>query len=219
MPHILWGILRSTVRVIRRVPSVFRSSRNRVSKTNRERRDRPRLPTNEQGSVEWMNSGGSRHELRINIRDMSDSGLGLSLVEMLRVGQTVRISTDSGTKCKAVVRFCREETGGYFVGLRRVLRERRRAERQPAGGRGRLHWEAPAGGQRQAEALVRDASGYGVQVHVPDPVPVPAVVRLEGHESDCFGSTCYCTPYQDGYLVGLHVIRRVEAGEIEQFIN
>ena len=177
------------------------------------------FPTNEEGNVEWMNSGGSHHEMKINVRDMSDSGLGISLVELLRVGQTVWISTDNDRKLKGVVRYCREETGGYFVGVRRVLRERRRAERLPAGGKGRLHWEASGGGQKEAEALVRDASGYGVQVQVPDQVPVPAVVRLEGYESDCFGSTCYCTPYQDGYLVGLHVIRRVEAGEIEQFIN
>ena len=219
MSSFLWGFLRSTARVIRRVPSVLGSSRNRAPKKHQERRDGSRLPTNEQGSVEWLNSGGSRHEMKINIRDMSDSGLGISSAELLRVGQTVRISTDNGTKCKGVVRYCREETGGYFVGVRRVLRERRRAERQPAGGKGKLHWEAPGGGQKEAEALVRDASGYGVQVHVPDPVPVPVVVRLEGQESDCFGSTCYCTPYQDGYLVGLHVIRRWEAGEVEQFIN
>ena len=157
--------------------------------------------------------------MKINIRDMSDSGLGISSDELLRVCQTVWISTDSGTKCKGVVRYCRKEPGGYFVGVRRVLRERRRAERQPAGGKGKLHWEAAGGGQKEAEALVRDANGYGVQLHVPDLVPVPAVVRLEGQESDCFGSNCYCTSYQDGYLVGLHVIRRVEAGEIEQFIN
>ena len=157
--------------------------------------------------------------MKINIRDMSYSGLGISLVELLRVGQTVWISTVNNTKCKGVVRYCREETGGYFAGVRRVRRERRRAERQPAGGKGKLHWEVPGGGQKEAEALVRDANGYGVQIHLPDPVPVPSVVRLEGRQSDCFGSTCYCTPYQDGYLVGLHVIRRVEAGEIEQFIN
>ena len=205
--------------MIRRVPLPRGWFRTPVLKKRAERRERPRLPTNEEGNVAWTNSGGSRHEMKINVRDMSDSGLGISLVELLRVGQTVWISTDNDRKWKGVVRYCREETGGYFVGVRRVLRERRRAERLPAGGKGRLHWEAPGGGQKEAEALVRDASGYGVQVHVPDAVPVPAVVRLEGQESDCFGSTCYCTPYQDGYLVGLHVIRRVEAGEIEQFIN
>ncbi len=195
------------------------SSRNRARKKHQERRDGPRLPTNEQGSLEWLHSGGSRHEMKINIRDRSDSGLGISSAELLRVCQTVWISTDNYPRCKGVVRYCREGMGGHFVGVRRVLRERRRAERQPAGGKGKLYWEAPGGGQKEAEALVRDANGYGVQVHVPDAVPVPAVVRLEGQESDCFGSTCYCTSYQDGYLVGLHVIRRVEAGEIEQFIN
>ena len=219
MASLFWGLLRSTAQVIRRVPLSLGSSRNHGFRKRDERRDRARLPTNEQGSVAWLNPGGDRHEMKINIRDVSDSGLGISLVELLRVGQTVWISTDGNTKCKGVVRYCREETGGYFVGIRRVLRERRRAERQPAGGKGMLHWEAPGGGQREAEAVVRDANGYGVQVHVPDQVPVPAVVRLEGHESDCFGSTCYCAPYQGGYLVGLHVIRRVEAGEIEQFIN
>ena len=219
MPSLLRDFLRGSVRVIRRVLSVLGSSRRRTAKKHQERRDRSRLPTNEQGIVEWLNSGGSRHEMKINIRDRSDSGLGISLVELLRVCQTVWISTDNDMKCKGVVRYCREETGGYFVGVRRVLRERRRAERQPAGKKGKLHWEAPGGGQKNAEALVRDANGYGVQVHVPDPVPVPAVVRLEGQQADCFGSTCYCTPYQDGYLVGLHVIRRVEAGEVEQFIN
>ena len=205
--------------MIRRAPFALGASRSRGPKKRDDRRDRARLPTNEQGSVAWLNSGGDRHEMKINIRDVSDSGLGISLVELLRVGQTVWISTDANTRCKGVVRYCREETGGYFVGIRRVLRERRRAERQPAGGTGTLHWEAAGGGQRAAKALVRDATGYGVQVHVSDQVPVPAVVRLEGHESDCFGSTCYCTPYQDGYLVGLHVIRRIEAGEIEQCVN
>ena len=218
MPRLIWDFFRSTVQVIRRAPSALGSSRNCGPKQHDERRDRARLPANEQGSVKWLNSGGSRQELKINIRDVSDAGLGISLVQLLRVGQTVWISTASNTKCKGVVRYCREETGGYFAGVIRVLRERRRADRQPAGGKGKLHWEAPGGGQREADALVRDANGNGVQVHVSDQVPVPAVVRLEGHESDCFGSTCYCAAYQDGYLVGMHVIRRVEAGEVEQFI-
>ena len=57
--------LRGSVRVIRRVPAVLGSARRRTAKKHQERRERSRLPTNEQGLVEWLNSGGSRHEMKI----------------------------------------------------------------------------------------------------------------------------------------------------------
>ncbi len=103
------------------------------------------------------------------------------------------------------------------MGVIRVLMDRRRIDRRPAGGKGRLHWAAAIGGQIVANVVVRDTSDYGLQLQVPDPVPMQTVVRVEGRVGDCFGPTCYCEPYQGEYLVGLHVIRRGKHTDIDQF--
>lgn len=115
MPSLFWGFLRSTAQVIRRAPFALGAARNRAPQKRDDRRDRARLPTNEQGSVVWLNSGGDRHEMKINIRDVSDSGLGISLVELLRVGQTVWISTEANTRCKGVVRYCVRKPAGISL--------------------------------------------------------------------------------------------------------
>ena len=200
---LILGVLRTFHRGIRSGAKLLR--RNQRSELS-EQRSRPRLPANEPGQVEWVNAKGERQSEKISIRDRSQSGVGFGLVQQLQIGQMVWVATEKAKKCKAIVRHCHEETGGYFVGAIRVLRERRRFERQPVGANARLHWEAPGGGQAGADVLVRDGSEFGLQLLVASMVPVPAVVRLEGRKVDCFGSTCYSTPYQGQYLVGLHLI-------------
>ena len=171
----------------------------------------------EPGRVEWLTDKLQPLGEDISIEDISETGVGFSSPLELKVGQTVWVSTEGSPRCKAVVRHVREATTGYFVGVIRVLMDRRRTDRIPAGGKGRLHWGAPTGGQMEADVVVRDTSDTGLQLQVPDSVPILAVVRVEGRSGDCFGSTCYCEPYQDQYLVGLHVIRRGKDTDIDQF--
>ena len=182
-----------------------------------ERRAQPRLTANEPGRVEWLTDEQEQLGENISIEDISETGVGFVSPLELKVGQTVWVSTDGSPRCKAVVRHTQEQDNDYFVGVTRVLTDRRRIDRRPAGGKGRLHWGAVTGGQIDANVVVRDTSDYGLQLQVPEPVPIQCVVRVEGHAGDCFGSTCYCEPYQGEYLVGLHVIRRGKDADIDQF--
>ena len=193
-----------------------RSRREQTFRRN-ERRTQPRLTADEPGRVEWLTDDQEPLGEDINIEDISETGVGFSSPLELKVGQTVWVSTDGSPRCKAVVRHTRTGTDGYFVGVIRVPMDRRRIDRRPAGGRGRLHWGAVTGGQLEANVVVRDTSDYGLQLQIPDPVPIQCVVRVEGRAGDCFGSTCYCEPYQGEYLVGLHVIRRGKDTDIDQF--
>ena len=182
-----------------------------------ERRIQPRLAANEPGRVEWLTDGQEHLGESINIEDLSETGVGFASPLDLKVGQTVWVSTDGSPRCKAVVRHTHEKDSAYFVGVIRVLMDRRRIDRRPAGGKGRLHWGATTGGQCVADVVVRDTSDHGLQLQVPDAVPLLCVVRVEGRAGNCFGSTCYCEPYQGEYLVGLHVIRRGKDTDIDQF--
>ena len=196
--------------------SFGRSRRGQVLKRS-ERRAQPRLTANEPGRVEWLTDEQEQLGENISIEDISETGVGFVSPLELKVGQTVWVSTDGSPRCKAVVRHTQEQDNDYFVGVTRVVMDRRRIDRRPAGGRGRLHWGAVTGGQIDANVVVRDTSDYGLQLQVPEPVPIQCVVRVEGRSGDCFGSTCYCEPYQGEYLVGLHVIRRGKDADIDQF--
>ena len=203
------------IRELTRVLTI--SFRRKQPFKRQERRTQARLTANEPGRVEWLTDELQTLGEDISIEDISETGVGFSSPLELKVGQTVWVSADGSPRSKAVVRHVRQETNEYFVGVIRVVMDRRRTDRLPAGGKGRLHWEAVTGGQLEADVVVRDTSDDGLQLQVPDSVPIHVVVRVEGRAGDCFGSTCYCEPYHGEYLVGLHVIRRGKDTDINQF--
>ena len=195
----------------------FGRSRRKKAFKGLERRVQPRLTANEPGRVEWLTNDQEPLGAHIDIEDISETGVGFISPSAFKVGQTVWVSAEGSPRCQGVVRHTRTGADDYFVGVIRVMIDRRRIERRPAGGRGRLHWGAVSGGQLEANVVVRDTSDYGLQLQVPEPVPIQSVVRVEGRAGECFGSTCYCEPYQGEYLVGLHVIRRGKDTDIDQF--
>ena len=183
-------------------PSIATSSRRE------EQRREPRVPTGAAATIKWRKPDGEFSTQEIEIRGVSSKGLGIYLLDDIPVGQTVTISAAEDKNYKGVLRYCRPQSEGYLAGVVLVFRERRRYDREPSAGEGTLSWTDPAGAHHEEQVRVRNLSEEGIQLEVPRAVVVPSMVRLSGVSEQRFGSTCYCEPASDKYLVGLHLARQ-----------
>ena len=198
--------------VVDAVLDVFVPGRPQLNFTSRKqqgKRREPRVSATEPATVTWRKPDGELAALEIEIIVTSSKGLGIQLPDEIPVGQTVTISATEHTKYRGVLRHCRPRDGGYFAGVVLVFGERRRNDREPLTGGGTLSWADPTGVHSEEQVRVRNLSDEGIQLEVPSAVPVPVMVRLSGVSEQCFGSTCYCEPAGDKYLVGLHLVRRM----------
>ena len=172
------------------------------------RRRQPRREISQAGTLMWNGQNNGRQIEAVRVEDVSVHGMGLRLARPLPVGQTVWFEPSGGAMIKGVIRHCEGQDGQYAAGLVRVENERRRTERQPVRGTGRLDWYGQGGKTSSTPVLVRDASEFGLQLSAADPVPVGCVTRLTGEAIGCLGTVCYCIPAGEEYLVGLHFTRR-----------
>jgi hypothetical protein len=198
----------SLVRLVSKLRGVsgLKSLRSNAAPLNRRRQ--PRREISQAGTLMWNGNNNGRQVEAVRVENVSVHGMGLRLARPLPVGQTVWFEPSAGAMIKGVIRHCEEHDGQYAAGLVRVENERRRTERQPVRGAGTLDWYGPGGKTSSTQVLVRDASEFGLQLAAADPVPVGCVTRLTGEAIGCLGTVCYCTPTDEGYLVGLHFTRQ-----------
>jgi len=76
-------------------------------------------------------------------------------------------------------------------------------KRQAVGGSGTLYWTDPYGRSGISAVVARNVTEKGIQLEVPEQVPVPAAVRLSGQTLECVGTACYCRRIGEKYLVGI----------------
>ena len=198
--------------VVNAVLDVFFPGRPQLNSTSRKhqgKRRELRVSAAEPATISWRKPDGELSALEIEITDTSSRGLGIRLPDEIPAGQTVTISATEHTKYRGVLRHCRPQDDGYFAGVVLVFRERRRNDREPLTGEGTLSWAGPTGVHNEEQVRVRNVNDEGIQLEVPREVPVPSMVRLTGAQEEYFGSTCYCVPDGDKYLVGLYLVQQM----------
>jgi len=172
-----------------------------------ERRSRPRIPVEEQAVLHWVGPGEEFLSESVEVLDRSPNGMRIRLSRCLPVGLIVWIKPqDTETAIKCVVRHCAEDGGGYVAGVVLVLIERRRFDRRPYLEPGKLHWAGANFQPMTSPVTLRDVSEEGFQLEAPAKGPAPTAVRLSFGGWECMGTTCYCVPNGDKYLVGLQLI-------------
>ncbi len=175
-----------------------------IGVSERRREPEPHIPVQEFTDLYWITDDGQRHQETAEVCSTSPKGMGILLSKPLPVNLTVMLVRAEDKPIKAVVRHWRRDTEGYRADLKLLPQEQRRFERPQVNEPGALHWSNPHGNERSSAVIIRDATPTGVQVEVPCQVPVASLVRLSRGDWRCFGFTCYCTPTEDRYLVGIH---------------
>lgn len=94
-----------------------------------------RISANIPVEVRWEDDSQEYCEPGV-IEDVSEKGLSILTQAPLPVGLTVWVTGRSVEARKAVVRYRRETEGGFLQGLRSVVKERRRSDRQVSVGEG-----------------------------------------------------------------------------------
>jgi hypothetical protein len=170
-----------------------------------DRRGQPRRLSGQRGTLWYRDASNDRQLESVSVVDSSAKGFGIESPRPLAVGQGVWVELTSGPTIKAVVRHCyRIGPERFRVGLYQIQSERRRVDRQPVCGSGRLEWYGPLGRSAGASAVVRNASEFGLQLVVSEKVPLGQIARLSGESLGCMGTVCYCLPCESEFLVGLH---------------
>jgi len=65
------------------------------------------------------------------------------------------------------------------------------------------------------DAMIVDFSGNGMQLRLPDPVPVGAAVEIIGDNNFIRGTVCHCEPQDAAYLVGVQILEYVVPPRME----
>ncbi|MBI3694024.1 MAG: PilZ domain-containing protein [Acidobacteria bacterium] len=160
------------------------------------------MKPSDQASLAWRTETGEGRRAVALVQSVAGEEITVRLPEALAVGQTVLL--DDGTALRtAMVNKCEPQAGGFLV---RLAFERRREQREPAGGRGVLRWTGPSGSQT-VEAQVRDISSDGMQLELPSPVEVDQTVRLVGENFECIGLVRYCRPDGVRFVAGIQFTR------------
>lgn len=164
-----------------------------------------RITSNIPVEVRWEDDGRQHREEGV-IEDVSENGLSVLTQLPLPIGLTVWITGRSIEARKAVVRYRRETEGGVIHGLRSVVRERRRFDRQVSVGDGWIRFAGPRGETISAEATVLNVTDSGMQVRTSVEAPRDTFVRVSGRSLDCEGSVRYCRVEGDEYVLGVQFV-------------
>jgi len=164
-----------------------------------------RISSNIPVEVRWEDDGHEYCEPGM-IEDVSEKGLSVLTQSPLPVGLTVWITGRSVEARKAVVRYRRETQGGFIHGLRSVVKERRRSDREVSIGEGWIRFAGPKGETVSAEATVLNVTEGGMQVRTSVEAPRDTFVRVSGRSLDCEGSVRYCRVEDEEYVLGVQFI-------------
>jgi len=164
-----------------------------------------RISSNIPVEVRWEDDGHEYCEPGV-IEDVSEKGLSVLTQSPLPVGLTVWITGRSVESRKAVVRYRRETEGGFVQGLRSVIKERRRSDRQVSVGDGWIRFGGQKGETVSAEATVLNVTDGGMQVRTSIEVPRDTFVRVSGRSLDCEGCVRYCRLEDGEYVLGVQFV-------------
>ncbi len=171
-----------------------------------ERRQQQRVPSQISVKLRWED-GDYLQETAGVAENVSQSGFSILTAEALEPGRTVWVVGRSLTGRKGIVCYCLAAEGGYSLGVRAIDRERRRVDRQPVEGYGRLRFGDFRGHTTNAEARVTNISDGGMQMSIQVPAPNETYVRLKGETLECEGTVRYCRKEGGAYLLGVQFIR------------
>lgn len=128
--------------------------------------------------LEWIDDEDEHQAETADIVDESDQGLGVRVDRPLPAGSPILITRPNRVATKAVVRHCRQEPGGWFIGVLLVMSDRRRFDRRVFHAPAKMSWQSLDEGAREAEVLLVDASEGGVRVESPAEAPDGAAVSI-----------------------------------------
>ena len=164
-----------------------------------------RIPSNISVEVRWEDDGQEHCEPGL-IEDVSEKGLSVLTQSPLPIGLTVWVTGRSVVARKAVVRHRRDTEGGFVQGLRSVVKERRRTDRQVSVGDGWIRFAGPQGETVSAEATVLNVTDGGMQVRTSVEACRDTFVRVSGRSLDCEGSVRYCRVEDEEYVLGVQFV-------------
>ncbi len=153
-------------------------------------------------NIAWRTSTGEERTIVASVEAVVGEETTVRIPEAIPAGETVWMYDGKAVRTTSV-RSCEAQTKGFVV---RLGLQRRREEREPAGGMVVLNWSDSKGPQT-AEAQVRDICSTGMQVQVLVPVEVDRTVRLEGETFQCIGVARYCRRQGGRFLVGIEFTR------------
>src|SRR5690606_23528700 len=133
----------------------------------------------------------------VRIVDRSPDGMGIRLRTPLQPGWPVLITPGEEGPVKAVVKYCRCDTDGWFIGVLLVHRDRRRFDRRPVDVAARLVWSRDSSAERDCEVRIRDVAEGGVLISSPRPFSPASAVSVvhEGWQRN--GTIVHCVPEAD----------------------
>jgi len=169
-----------------------------------ERRLQSRLAAHGVVTIQWVDQDDKIHSVTTKLRDESKDGLGVFCDRPIEPGRVVWIADEEDVQQKAVVRYSRPRFGRWKIGLYVVKDEKRRVDRYPVSGPGRITWGFLAADTFDADVRVVNVSPVGAAVLSPISIPPDARARLFGDQLDCIGTVRHSTPQGDGFLIGLH---------------
>lgn len=170
-----------------------------------EQRDDLRITSNISVEVRWEDDGAEFCEPGV-IEDVSEKGLSVLTQVPLPIGLTVWVTGRSVEARKAVVRHRRKNEDGYVQGLRSIVKERRRTDRQVSVGDGWIRFASEKGETMSAEATVINVTDSGMQVKTSLEAVPDTYVRVSGRALDCEGVVRYCSVDGEDYVLGVQFV-------------
>ncbi len=190
--------------------------------------DTPRSPSNRRhherhrasgaAKVVWLNSSGMRRSSTAEIQNVSAGGMAVKIPQPLEAGQMVILDWKVAEE-KGLVRFCRQEADGFLAGVRFVPRDRRREDRLSVSGRGTLYWTDGPGERRAVAVTVTNVTDEGIQIEIPEAIPVSKHVRLSGDALECLGVLRYCEKIGTQFVGGIQLVRPVHEKNAAEYRN
>ena len=152
----------------------------------------------------WQDEDDQRLNASAQVQDVMEGGMAVETADALPVGRAITVQWDMVER-RGVVQHCQRRGNRYSIILRFVAQEHRREDRLSSGGTAILCWFE--GGRQSATVTVTNATKGGVQLEVPQSVPLHQMVRLSGETWECQGQVRYCRREPGKVLLGVQFTR------------